>query len=174
MFCGHCGKEMVDNFKFCPSCGKSITQTGSETIVDNTGKPIEAEAPKIEEKIFFKGEGELIVKKVEHRGAGRKIASWLVAGPIGYLAFGRDKTTKSKAEGALVVTQSAIYCAGNEYPFDKILSLTKTGTIHKSIMVNFQSDVGGQRYSVHLEIKTKEIDRLFAALESARLSKVGF
>ena len=94
--------------------------------------------------------------------------------PIGYLAFGRDKTQKSKAKGKLVVTQKAIYCAGNEYQFDKILSLARIGTMHKSILVNFQNDVAGARYDIKLEIRTKEIDRLFAALESARMSKIGF
>jgi len=120
------------------------------------------------------GEGEIVIKKIEHRGGGRKVASWLVGGPIGYLAFGRDKTQKSKAKGKLVVTQKAIYCAGNEYKFDTILSLARIGTMHKSILVNFQNDVAGERYDIKLEIKTKEMDRLFAALESARMSKVGF
>lgn len=175
MFCGHCGKEAPENYKFCPSCGKALGDSQKEEpITDNTGMSIQAETPKIEEKIYFRGEGELVVKKIEHRGAGRKIGSWLVGGPIGYLAFGRDKTQKAKAKGTLVVTQKAIYCAGNEYQFDKILSMAKIGTVHKSILVNFQSDVGGQRYDIKLEIKTKEMDRLFAGLESARMSKVGF
>jgi len=171
MFCGHCGTQAADGLKFCPSCGKPID---SALITDSTGKSIEAPTPKIDEKIYFQGEGELLVKKVEHRGGGRKIASWLVAGPVGYLAFGRDKTKKSKAQGMIIVTQKGIYCAGNEYPFDKILSITKIGSIHKSISVNFQSDVSGERYSIEVEIKTKEIDRLFAGLESAKMSKIGF
>lgn len=174
MFCGHCGSEMDDNHKFCPSCGKSTTKSTSDTITDNTGKSMNAETPEVKEKMYFEGDGELVVKKIEHRGAGRKIGSWLAGGPIGYLAFGRDKTQKSKAKGRLVVTEKAIYCAGNEYPFDKILSLARIGTMHKSILVNFQNDVAGQRYDIKLEIKTKEMDRLFAALESARMSKVGF
>jgi hypothetical protein len=171
MFCGHCGNQVTDGFKFCPSCGKTMD---SAPITDSTGKSIEAPTPKIDEKIYFQGEGELVIKKIEHRGAGRKIASWLVAGPIGYLAFGRDKTKKSKAQGMIVITQKGIYCAGNEYPFDKILSVTKSGSIHKSVLVNFQSDVSGERYSIDVEIKTKEIDRLFAGLESAKMSKLGF
>jgi len=190
MFCSNCGKEMPDNFKFCSGCGAKLLlappQTSDPTpvteldeegltkITDNTGQTIEAERPSVSEKIYFKGEGELIIKKIEHRGYGRKIGSWLVAGPIGYLAFGRDKTKKSKAKGTLAVTEKAIYCAGNAYPFDKVLSIAKTGTIQKSVLINFQSDVGGQRYDIQMEIKTKEMDRLFAALESARMSKVGF
>ncbi|PJC50842.1 MAG: hypothetical protein CO032_02760 [Nitrosopumilales archaeon CG_4_9_14_0_2_um_filter_34_16] len=173
MFCGHCGSEMDDDHKFCPSCGKPL-KSESSTIIDNTGQSMEAKTPEIKEKMYFEGDGELVVKKIEHRGGGRKVASWLAGGPIGYLAFGRDKTQKSKAKGKLVVTEKAIYCAGNEYPFDKILSLARIGTMHKSILVNFQNDVAGQRYDIKLEIKTKEMDRLFAALESARMSKVGF
>jgi hypothetical protein len=48
------------------------------------------------EKAYFRDDGEIIVKRTEHRGAGRKIASWLVRGPIGYVALGRDKTRKQK------------------------------------------------------------------------------
>jgi hypothetical protein len=36
------------------------------------------------------------------------------------LAFGRDKKSKSKAKGKLVVTNKSIYVAGNEYPYEKI------------------------------------------------------
>ena len=165
---------MDDNHRFCPSCGGSTTKSDSTTITDNTGESMKAETPKIKEKMYFEGSGELIIKKIEHRGGGRKVASWLAGGPIGYLAFGRDKTQKSKAKGILVVTQKAIYCAGNEYPFAKILSLARIGTIHKSVLVNFENDVAGERYDIKLEIKTKEMDRLFAALESARMSKIGF
>jgi len=175
MFCVHCGTEMDDSHKFCPKCGKPSKGTEEEKpITDNTGKSVEAETPKIEEKVYFKGEGELIVKKIEHRGAGRKIGSFLIGGPVGYLIAGRDKTQRSKTKGTLVITQKAIYCSGNEYPFDKILSIAKIGSIHKSILVNFQGDVAGKRYDIKLEIRTKEMDRLFAGLESARMSKVGF
>ena len=109
-------------------------------ITDNLGSSMSAETPKITEKMYFEGFGELLIKKIEHRGYGRKIASWLVAGPIGYVAFGHDKTQRSKSQGKLVVTQKAIYCAGNEYQFDKILSLARIGSIHKSILVNFERD----------------------------------
>jgi len=136
-----------------------------------------------EEKAYYKGEGELIVKKTEHRGAGRKIASWLAGGPIGYLAFGRDKTRKSKAKGTLVVTNKAIYCAGNDYPFDRILSITKKGRIRKSIELTFEKDVevggrdagfGGGKYTIEVEIKTDDIDGLFKALEKAKMGHIKF
>lgn len=175
MFCASCGAKLEEGHKFCPSCGKPVTSgQGSGSIVDNTGKSMTAETPEVKEKIYFEGEGELIVKKVEHRGVGRKAASFLAGGPIGYIAFGRDKTHKSKARGRLIVTQKSIYCAGNEYSFDRILSIARTGTIRKSILINLESDADGQRYDIKLEVKTSEPDRLFAGLESAKLSKVGF
>ena len=182
MYCVKCGRRFDEGHKFCPECGTPAVAPPSATpadppttpIVDSTGRRIDAETPKITEKMYFEGDGELVVKKVEHRGAGRKIASWLAGGPVGYLAFGRDKTRKAKAKGRLVVTQKALYCAGNEYKFDKILSLTRTGRITKSVLVDFEKDVAGQRYDIRLEIRTKDMDRLFAALEDARMSKVGF
>ena len=135
-----------------------------------------------EERAYFKAEGELIVKRTKHKGAGAKAASWLVLGPVGYVAFGRDKTRKSKAEGALVVTNKAIYCAGNDYPFDKILSITKEGRISKSLVLNFERGEGGGEsggllspgMTVEMEIKTKDIDGLMDALEQAKLSNIKF
>jgi hypothetical protein len=47
------------------------------------------------EKAYFGSGGKVIVRKTEHRGADRKIGSWLVAGPIGNVAIGRDKTILS-------------------------------------------------------------------------------
>lgn len=132
-----------------------------------------------EEKAFFKGEGELIVKRTRHKGLATKAASWLVLGPVGYIAFGRDKKQKTRAKGTLVVTNKAIYCAGNEYPFDKVISLTQQGMISKSIVLTLEKSytepgglTGGLSYEI--EIKTGDVDKLFKALEEARLSKVKF
>ena len=61
-------------------------------------------------RAYFKAEGEVMVRRTEHRGGGRKIASWPAGGPIGYVALGRDKTRKTKAKGTLVVTDKAILC----------------------------------------------------------------
>jgi hypothetical protein len=113
------------------------------------------------------------------------VVSFLAGGPIGYVAFGRDKTRKSKAEGTLVVTNKAIYCAGNDYPFDRILSITKQGTISKSIILTFEKDVGGGGraeggfggiggLSIEVELKTKDIDGLFRALENAKMAGIRF
>ena len=177
VFCSNCGASVQEGTKFCPSCGKPMQLGGSSAQVSQESEDVE--------RAFFKGEGELVVKRTEHRGAGRKVASFLAGGPLGYVAFGRDKTRKSKAEGSLVVTNKAIYCAGNDYPFDRILSITKQGTISKSIVLTFEKDVaaGGRAeggfsgiggMSVEVELKTKDIDGLFRGLEQAKMSKVKF
>jgi hypothetical protein len=177
-FCGNCGAEIQVAAKFCPHCGAPVGQPSPITPQEATPAKVE------EEKVFYKGEGELIVKRTEHQGAGRKIASWYL-GPVGYLAFGRDKTRKSTAKGTLVVTNKAIYCAGNDYPFDRILSITKQGTISKSILLTFEKGVGaGGRaeggvlgvggLSVEVELKTKDIDGLFKGLEQAKMAHIKF
>jgi hypothetical protein len=173
-FCSNCGKEMELTTKFCTNCGTSVGPSSSSIP---TPTPAGAE-----EKSYFKGEGELIVKRTKHKGAGAKVGSWLVFGPIGYVAFGRDKTRKSKAEGTLVVTNKAIYCAGNDYPFDKILSITKEGRISKSLVLTFDRGEGGGEQggvlapgmTVEMEIKTKDIDALMRGLEQAKMAHVKF
>ena len=178
-FCSNCGFQVQAGAKFCPNCGVPVQPQVQQPSTQLVTQPTE-----LEEKAFFKGDGELIVKRTEHRGAGRKVASWLALGPVGYVAFGRDKTRKSKAEGTLVVTNKAIYCAGNDYPFDRILSITKEGRISKSIILTFEKDVeaGGRAtggpstggLSVEVELKTKDVDGLFRALEQAKMANVKF
>lgn len=166
----------MEGQKYCGNCG-----TPHDTMQAIASKQSVEE----DELEYYRGMGELIVKRTEHRGAVRKIGSLIfVPFTLGtsYLLFGRDKTRKSRAEGLLVVTNKAIYCAGNDYPFDRILSITKEGRIHKSIVITFEKDVGvGGRepgvagiggYTVEVEIKTNDIDAVFRALEQAKLSKV--
>jgi hypothetical protein len=191
MFCGICGIQMAEDNKFCTSCGNPIsndTKQSTSTQPQSSVASQNVQQPQEEEKVFFRGEGELIVKKTEHRGAVRKVGSLLFAPAtlgISYLAFGRDKTRKSKAEGTLVVTNKAIYCAGNDYPFDRILSITKQGKISKSITLTFEKDVsaGGRSagsiagtggVSVEIDLKTKDIDALFQAFENAKMYKLKF
>ncbi|MGI0047134.1 MAG: hypothetical protein ACREBB_08110 [Nitrosotalea sp.] len=182
MFCGQCGGQAPDNYKFCPACGLSFSNVQVTQPTPNAISP-QSQVKEDEEIEYYRGEGELIVKRTEHRGAGRKAASWLAGGPIGYVAFGRDKTRKTKAEGIIVITNKAIYCAGNDYPFDRILGITKQGTIHKSVILTFEKDVGaGGRsegnfmgtggLSVEVELKTKDIEGLFKGLEEAKLHKI--
>lgn len=193
LFCGECGTQNPDSNKFCNNCGKPIiTNIGqSATLAPSQStqpKSQEIQPPQEEEKVFFRGEGELIVKKTEHRGAARKVGGLLYAPVtlgVSYLAFGRDKTRKSSAKGTLVVTNRAIYCAGNDYPFDKILSITQQGKISKSISITFEKNVqaGGRSdgsfagtggVSVEIELKTKDMDALFKALENAKMHKLKF
>lgn len=78
VFCGNCGASVQEGTKFCPNCGKLMQPGGSSTQVSQESEDVE--------RAFFKGEGELVVKRTEHRGAGRKMASFLAGGPIGYVA----------------------------------------------------------------------------------------
>lgn len=172
---------------FCSNCGAPLQVAAAAAAVPVPMAQPAAQQPR-KEKVYFKGEGELIVKKTEHHGLVRKGGALLFAAPtlgLSYLAFGRDKTRKSKAEGTLVVTDRAIYCAGNGYPFDRILSITKQGTISKSISLTFEKNVeaGGRAdggiagvggLSVEMELKTNDIDGLFRGLEQARMSNVDF
>jgi hypothetical protein len=70
-----------------------------------------------------------------------------------------------------VVTEKAIYYAGNVYPYDVVLAFTKK---RKSILLLFEKSFNDQRFSVTLELKAKESDALFKALETARMSHIKF
>jgi hypothetical protein len=191
-FCSNCGLQLTDTSKFCANCGTAVQiqiqkSTPSQTVQSVPSAPPQPQIirePEEEPEIsYYSGEGELIVKRTEHRGAGRKIASTVALGPVGYVLFGRDKTRKSKAEGTIVITNKAIYCAGNDYPFDRIISITKEGRISKSIVITFEKDFGaGGRadgghfgvggISIEIEIKTKDIDGMFRGLERAKMSRI--
>jgi hypothetical protein len=208
-FCSNCGSQVQPNVKFCSNCGTSMATPDVSTLgvqvatmpsqtsyqpqatvaqpnYPLTSVPSPVQASPTKETSYFKGEGKLIVKKTEHRGGGRKAVAFLAGGPIGYAAFGRDKTRKTEAEGTLVVTNRAIYCAGNDYPFDRILSITRKGK--KEIELTFEHGVqaGGRSeggalgvggMSVEIEIKMKEredCDALFKGLEQAKMSNVQF
>ncbi len=181
-FCNNCGTQYEGSLRFCSNCGASL-QT-PVPVPAQPSPPIMQTT--IEEKAYFRGRGELVIKKTEHRGAGRKAASWLALGPVGYVAFGRDKTRQTKAKGDLVVTNKAIYVAGNDYPFDRLLALTRKGK--KEVEFTFESGVvaGGRAeggvlgvggVSVEAVIKMdsgEECDQLFEGLQKAKLSHVSF
>lgn len=139
--------------------------------------PVQITMPQTQkERAYFTGKGELKIKKTEHRGAGRKAASWLALGPVGYLAFGRDKTRKTEAKGELVVTDKAIYVAGNDYPYDEVLAMTRKGG--KEIELTFEAGVTtGERISIESVIRVDskdECNTLFDALQKAKMSQVSF
>ena len=133
------------------------------------------------EKVYYRGEGELLIRTTKHHGAGRK-AMGFVTGT--YLISGRDSKRTSKAKGTIVVTNKSIYCAGNKFEFDKILAMSVKGTLQKKIHLTLDKDVGAggrgagtggaSRISVDIEIKTQDIDGLFKGLENARMSGVEF
>lgn len=177
VFCSNCGSQAADGSKFCSGCGNAIgipSVTPTQTATSTNDK----------EKVFFRGEGELIIRTTKHHGVGRKAASWLFGGPIGYAVIGRDSKRTTKAKGTLVVTEKAIYCAGNQYQFDRILATTIIGTFQKKIHVTLDKDIGAggrgkglsdsDRISVEIEITTDDIEGLFKGLETARMSNVQF
>lgn len=176
-FCPSCGTKLEENSKFCPSCGTPVNSPPS-----GQSNASQIQIPQTKETVFYKGHGTLLIKRTKKKGAGAKAASWLAFGPIGYVAFGRDKKSKSKAEGELIVSNKAIYCAGNDYPFDRLLSLTRDGK--KTVVITFENDVapGGDTdkgalglsgVSIEAEIIMKsreECDELFIGLQHAKTS----
>ena len=184
MFCGKCGTQVPDENKFCSNCGSPM---GAQQPANSPPQPQVSAQPQgdpSKEKVFYKGEGELLVRTTKHHGMGRKAASFIVGGGVGYLIAGRDSKRTSKAKGTIVVTNRAIYCAGNDYPFDEILALSIKGTLQKKIHLTLDKDVGaggrgkglggGDRISVEIEISTDDINGLFKGLEQAKMSNVQF
>jgi len=182
MFCGKCGTEVADGNKFCSNCGSpmgdSAPNQASAGVAQNS-----AESNENKEKVYYKGEGELLVRTTKHHGAGRKAASFIVGMGVGYLVAGRDSKRTSKAKGTIVVTDRAIYCAGNDYPFDKIMAFSVKGTLQKKIHLTLDKSLaagkgkgvsGSDRISVEIEIATKDIDGLFKGLEQAKMGNIEF
>ena len=87
--------------------------------------------------MYYRGEGELLVRTTKHHGAGRKAASFIAGGGIGYLVAGRDSKRTTKSKGTIVVTNKAVYCAGNKFEFDNILAMTRKRYIPKENPFNF-------------------------------------
>jgi hypothetical protein len=93
--CPNCNAINDLDDTFCSKCGNKLVEYEYSSKPVNIYE-INPEVEQQKEKIIYKENGEVIVKRVEHKGTGRKIASWLLAGPIGYVAIGRDKTRKCK------------------------------------------------------------------------------
>ena len=204
MFCSGCGKKNAVKAKFCSGCGgklvtaedespqqheKELESTRDELVEKVKTMQAEESIHKLEEgkeKVYYRGEGELLVRTTKHHGAGRKVASFVAGAGVGYLIAGRDSKRTTKAKGSIVVTNKAVYCAGNKFEFDNILAMTKKGTLQKKIHLTLDKSVGaggrgegdkiagGNRISVEIEISTKDIDGLFKGLENARMSGVEF
>jgi hypothetical protein len=201
MFCGDCGKKNTGKSKFCSGCGTKLVAPENESPKQHAKKLTSARddlVDKVEtmqaedtihkleegkEKVYYRGEGELLVRTTKHHGTGRKVASFIAGGGIGYLVAGRDSKRTTKSQGTIVVTNKAIYCAGNKFEFDNILAMTKKGTFQKKIHLTLDKTMAtggeggalsGNRVSIEIEIQADDIDGLFKGLENARMSGVEF
>ena len=202
MFCSGCGKNNAAKAKFCSGCGgklgvaedespqqheKELKSTRNDLVEKVETMQAEESIHKLEEgkeKVYYRGEGELLIRTTKHHGAGRKVASFIAGAGVGYLVAGRDSKRTTKAKGSIVVTNKSIYCAGNKFEFDQILAMTIKGTFQKKIHLTLDKEVGAggrgagmsgsSRISVEIEIQTDDIDGLFKGLENARLSGVEF
>jgi len=202
MFCGDCGKKNTGKSKFCSGCGtklvapenespkqhaKKLTSARDELVDKVETMQAEESIHKLEEgkeKVYYRGEGELLVRTTKHHGAGRKAASFIAGMGVGYIIAGRDSKRTTKSQGTIVVTNKAIYCAGNKFEFDQILAMTTKGTLQKKIHLTLDKDVGAggrgagmsgsSRISIEIEISTKDINGMFKGLENARMSGVEF
>ena len=204
MFCGDCGKKNTGKSKFCSGCGTKLVAPENESPKQHAKKLTSARDDLVEkvetmqaeesihkleegkEKVYYRGEGELLVRTTKHHGAGRKVASFIAGAGVGYLVAGRDSKRTTKSQGTIVVTNKAIYCAGNKFEFDNILAMTIKGTFQKKIHLTLDKSVGaggrgegdkiagGNRISVEIEISTNDINGLFKGLENARMSGVEF
>jgi len=200
VFCGKCGNKNPDGNKFCAGCGaqmqvptnptkEDVTSTKNELVDKVETLQAEEKITQLEsekEKVYYRGEGELLIRTTKHHGAGRKAASLIVGMGVGYLIAGRDSKRTTKAKGSIIVTNKSIFCAGNKFEFDNILAMSIKGTMQKKIHLTLDKSVGaggrgegdklggGNRISVEIEIKTKDIGGLFKGLENARMSGVEF
>ena len=201
MFCSGCGNKNAAKAKFCSGCGgklvaaeektpkklkKELKSTRDDLVEKVETMQAEDTIHKLQEgkeKVYYRGEGELLVRTTKHHGTGRKVASFVAGGGIGYLIAGRDSKRTTKSQGTIVVTNKSIYCAGNKFEFDNILAMTKKGTFQKKIHLTLDKTMAtggeggalsGNRISVEIEIQTDDIDGLFKGLENARMSGVEF
>ena len=201
MFCSGCGNKNAAKAKFCSGCGgklvaaeektpkklkKELKSTRDDLVEKVETMQAEESIHKLQEgkeKVYYRGEGELLVRTTKHHGTGRKVASFIAGGGVGYLIAGRDSKRTTKSQGTIVVTNKAIYCAGNKFEFDNILAMTKKGTFQKKIHLTLDKTMAtggeggalsGNRVSVEIEIQADDIDGLFKGLENARMSGVEF
>jgi len=201
MFCSGCGNKNAAKAKFCSGCGgklvaaeektpkklkKELKSTRDDLVEKVETMQAEESIHKLEEgkeKVYYRGEGELLVRTTKHHGTGRKVASFIAGGGIGYLVAGRDSKRTTKVKGTIVVTNKSIYCAGNKFEFDNILAMTKKGTFQKKIHLTLDKTMAtggeggalsGNRISIEIEIQADDIDGLFKGLENARMSGVEF
>lgn len=173
VFCNNCGKAVLEGAKFCSYCGKPIEIAGTES--DSVHR----------ESIFYRGNGTLVVKKTNTKSAAKKAANLLSLGSngqAGYVLFSSDKNMKTNASGELIVTNRAIYCAGKDFPFDRLVSMTRRGkkavglTLERSFTQVGQTDkmlfgMGGLSIEAEIRVDSRDAcDELFGGLQKAKTS----
>ena len=183
MFCSQCGTKIPADSRFCSNCGYNFgtaVQAPSAAPAAQPPQPAAAQgaATDQKEKVYYKGEAQIIVRIIKHKSGAVKAAAMLAGG------ITRDSKKTTKVKGLLVVTNRAIYCAGNSYKFDNMLAIAIKGTIAKKIHVTLNQDVsregqeggltGGGGISIEVQIATSDIDGVFRALERARMQDVEF
>ena len=94
MFCSGCGGKLVAAEDESPQQReKELGSTRDELVEKVKTMQAEESIHKLEEgkeKVYYRGEGELLVRTTKHHGTGRKVASFVAGGGIGYLVAGRD------------------------------------------------------------------------------------
>jgi hypothetical protein len=84
----------------------------------------------------------------------------------------QEKIEKTGSEGKIRINEDLIECGDKKYPYNKIQSVAKVGTVTKSLLVKMISFTEGKNYLLTLGVRTDKLDELFTALERARLSKL--
>ena len=111
VFCGKCGNKNPDENKFCAGCGTSL-QTIQDSVDETRNEIVEKvetlqneeklkNLEEAKEKVYYRGEGELIVRTTKHHGTGRKVASFVAGAGVGYLIAGRDSKRTTKSKGSI-------------------------------------------------------------------------
>ena len=72
--CNSCESPNDIEARFCSKCGNKLFDVeDTEEITPPPSKPLLENYNIEKEKAFFRSEGEVVVRKTEHRGGGRKV-----------------------------------------------------------------------------------------------------
>jgi hypothetical protein len=116
--CVKCGQRLESTSKYCWNCGSNDLKT---------------------EKVLFAGDAKQIFDTPDHHSKERKLASLLLGGPFGFLAFGMDIKRRPGPWRQIIVTDSAAYFSGKTYPLDRILDV-KSGHYSTSIVLSIEDN----------------------------------
>jgi len=118
--CAKCGQRLESTSKYCWNCGSNDLKT---------------------EKVLFAGDAKQIFDTPDHHSTKRKLASLLLGGPLGFLAFGVDIRRRSCPRRQIIVTDRAAYFSGKTYSLSRILDV-KSGHYSNSIVLSIQDSAG--------------------------------